>query len=167
MKPAFALAILALTACSASESQEPDAFDPADVAGFYALHEVDGHALGWYHQLGAVDCRVAFVAGELELAPNAYFILHLDYNFRCLGTDPGDGSSSMGIHGQIRSRKNQAYVLGGTGPNFFDTTRGFDSWTLEVTPNGEYVTLRFAGDYRSYFADPVLTMGPRAAAPGS
>ena len=30
----------------------------------------------------------------------------------------------MGIHGEIRSRENQAYVLGGTGPNFLTRLAG-------------------------------------------
>ena len=163
MKPAFALGIVALCIGCANEPQEPEFYDPADVAGFYALHEVDGHAIGWYHSMAAVDCQVAFVTGRLELAPNANFILDLGYNFRCIGTNPVDGSSSMRIQGKIRYRENQAYVLGGIGPNLVEPERVFDNWTLEVTPNGEHVTLRFAGGYRSYFADPVITMGPRVA----
>jgi hypothetical protein len=57
--------------------------------------------------------------------------------------------------------ENDAYVLGGLGPNFVAPERGFDNWMLEVRPDNPWVTLRFAGVYRDYFADPVLTMGPR------
>ena len=30
-----------------------------DHVGMYALAQVDGHQLGWYHQMGAVDCSAA------------------------------------------------------------------------------------------------------------
>lgn len=151
-------------ACRSEEAFDPSAiehFDPADVAGFYALNQVDGHAIGWYHQMAAVDCQIAFIGGELELAPNANFDLDLDYNFRCIGTDPVDGSGSMKIFGRIRYKENGAYILGGSGPNLIDPERALDNWALEVRPNDPFVTLRFAGFYREYFADPVLTMGPR------
>jgi hypothetical protein len=151
-------------ACRASEAYDPDGtstFDPAEVAGFYSLQQVDGHAIGWYHQMGAVDCQVAFIAGELEIAINANFVLDLDFNFRCLGTDPADGAGTMSITGTIRYKENGAWMLGGLGPNFVEPERNVDNWLLEVRPSDPSVSLRFAGFYRDYFADPVLTMGPR------
>lgn len=156
--------VLIGAACRSREALDPseiEYFDPAEVAGFYALHQVDGHAIGWYHHMAAVDCQIAFIEGELELAPNANFELDLDYNFRCIGTSPVDGSGTMKVFGRIRYMENDAYILGGSGPNFVEPERGLDNWMLEVRLNDPFVTLRFAGLYREYFADPVLTMGPR------
>lgn len=115
----------------------------------------------------AVDCQIAFIGGELELAPNANFDLDLDYNFRCIGTNSGDGSGSMKIVGKIRYKENGVFILGGSGPNFVEADRAFDNWMLEVRPDDPFVTLRFAGFYREYFADPVLTMGPQTVTPAS
>ena len=55
----------------------------------------------------------------------------------------------------------KAFILGGLGPNFVEPERNVDNWMLEVRPNDPWVALRFSGFYGDYFADPVLTMGPR------
>jgi hypothetical protein len=140
---------------------EEDRLDPAAVAGVYRLHQVDGHDIPWYHQLAGVDCRAAFVVGQLELETDASFFLTLDYDYRCLGANPGDGSATLTVRGTIRHRDDGIYYLHGTGPNFVNPQLGVDRWTLSVTPNGEFVTLRFTETYGEFFADPILTMGPR------
>lgn len=140
--------ILTVAACGTEGSVDPseiEYFDPAEVAGFYALNQVDGHAPGWYHQMGAVDCQVAFIGGELEVAPNANFELDLDYDFRCIGTNPVDGSGAMKISGKIRYKENDAFILGGLGPNLVEPERNVDNWLLEVRSNDPFVRLRFAG----------------------
>ena len=76
--------IIALNGC------DDDPFSPEDVAGFYPLSSVDGHDVGWYHDVGAADCQVAFIAGGLEITDSGQFDLDLDYNARCFGTDPFD-----------------------------------------------------------------------------
>ena len=156
--------VLTVAGCGAEGPPDPseiEYFDPAEVAGIYALSQVDNRAPGWYHQMGAVDCQIAFIGGDLEVASNANFELDLDYNFRCIGTNPVDGSGAMKIVGRVLFKENDAFILGGSGPNFVEPERSVDNWRLEVRPHDPFVTLRFAGFYREYFADPVLTMGPR------
>lgn len=154
----------ALVACRINNTgPDPEGhtfFDPLEVSGLYDLHEVDGHAIGWYHTLAAVDCQVAFMSGNLELADNADFILRLDFNYRCVdNTEAPDGSDRLFVQGKIRSREGNMYVLRGRGTNYIQPD--VDDWLLEVTPNGDFITLRFGGQHRAWFADPVLTMGPR------
>ena len=135
-------------------------FDPADIAGRYPLVQVDGHALGWYHQLGAVDCRAAFLVGELDILPNRSFDLHLDYDYRCLGANPFDGSANLRVHGNRMREAGDVVQLLGFGPDLINPSY-IDNWTLEVRVSGPEVTVRFAGFARTYWGDPVLTMGPR------
>jgi hypothetical protein len=95
---------------------------PAEVAGVYAISEVDGHPLGWYHHLAAVDCQAAFIDGQLDIGENGQYIIDLDYNFRCIGTDSFDGSDRFYAHGSIRYKEGEVFVLQGLGPNFVDPT---------------------------------------------
>jgi hypothetical protein len=134
---------------------------PGDYVGHYQLAEVDGHQLGWYHQLAAVDCSAAFTTGRLTIAPDRYFHLSLRYNFRCLGTDPFDGEGVLGVSGDdIRSTKD-VIVLNGYGPDLIGP--GADRWSLEVRPqgSGDRIEVRFWGFAREYWADPILMMGPK------
>ena len=163
-KPAVMLSAALIVAGCADNATEPapqETFDPAEVAGVYAIHEVDGHPVGWYHDLGAVDCQAAFLDGQLDIGENGQYILDLDYDFRCLGTDPFDGSGRFYAQGTIKYKEGEVFVLSGLGPNFVDPARVWDNWTFELRPNGDYVELRFAEFYRDYWADPVITLGPR------
>lgn len=163
-KPAIMLSVVLIAAGCADNATEPpeeEYFDPAEVAGVYAIHEVDGHPVGWYHHLAAVDCQAAFVDGQLDIGENGQYIIDLAYNFRCIGTESFDGSDRFYAHGSIRYKEGEVFVLQGLGPNFVDPARVWDNWTFEVRPNGDYVELRFAGFYREYWADPVITLGPR------
>ena len=135
------------------------AFNPSEVAGLYPIIQVDGHDLGWYHHLGYVDCQVAFIDGKLTLSANGVFDLDLVYNVRCFGPDPFDGSGRLRILGNSMSEENELVILRGSGPNLI--AGGADNWTLEVRRDDPYITLRFVGFYRDFWADPVLTMGPR------
>src|SRR5262245_7940797 len=78
---------------------DDDDLNPVDYAGSYALAKVDGHEPGWYHQMGAVDCQLAFTSGSLVITANKQFRLQLAYDFRCFGTDPFDGSDYLVIVG--------------------------------------------------------------------
>lgn len=163
-KPALMLSVALIVAGCADNATEPapeETFDPAEVAGVYAIHEVDGHPVGWYHDLAAVDCQAAFLDGQLDIGENGQYILDLDYDFRCLGTDPFDGSGRFYAQGTIKYKEGEVFVLSGLGPNFVDPARVWDNWTFELRPNGDYVELRFAEFYRDYWADPVITLGPR------
>jgi len=162
VKPAFALGLVALcTACRVSDLQEPESFDPAEVAGVYAIQEVDGHPVGWYHDLAAVSCQVAFIDGELDIGASGEFTLDLDYNFRCLGAESGDGSARFYAHGNAVWKEGDLVFLRGLGPNFVNPLQLWDNWTFELKPDDAYVTLRFTGSHRAYFGDPVITLGPR------
>jgi hypothetical protein len=153
--------VAVVAACNQSSGLEDTSFDPADIAGVYDLHQVDGHDLGWYHDLAAVDCQVAFVDGQLELDTDSRFLLSLDYDYRCVDANPVDGSSRLGVQGTILRRSGNTYYLGGLGPGYHPIGVGIDNWTLSLTPDGAFVTLRFTGAYGSYFADPIITLGPR------
>jgi len=134
---------------------------PAEFVGHYQLSSVDGHPLGWYHQLGAVDCSAAFTTGRLTIAPDQYFHLYLRYDYRCLGTDPFDGEGVLGVSGaEIRSTED-VIVLNGYGPDVFGL--GVGKWSIEIRPQASNAQLevRFWGLARQYWADPVLVMGPR------
>lgn len=153
--------VLVAAACRSENTLVQEVFDPSELAGEYPLNQVDGHAPGWYHHLGAVDCQVAFMQGELTLSANGAFFLHLDYNIRCLGPAPFDGTGTLGIIGNSMTEEKGVVVLRGSGPNLVAPQLGVDNWTLELRRNDPLVTLRFAGFYREFWADPVLTMGPR------
>jgi len=147
--------ILAASGCGAEA-----AFDPADVAGRYPLSQVDGHAPGWYHQLGAIDCQAAFIAGKLEIQPTGAFDLDLDYDFRCIGTDPFDGSGNLSVYGSSMREEGEVLMLYGFGPDLINPP-STDHWTLEARRSGSQLIVRFVGFARTYWGDPVLTLGPK------
>jgi len=151
--------IAALSSALACGDDEED-LNPADYAGFYALAQVDGHDPGWYHQMGGVDCEVAFTSGSLVITANKQFRLDLDYDFRCFGTDPFDGSDVLVIIGtDIKSSPGQI-VLNGIGPDFIGGTSR-ERWSFDAYPRGDHLEMRFYGLVREYWADPLLMMGPK------
>lgn len=146
--------IVALSGCA------KDPFKPEDVAGFYPLSSVDGHDVGWYHNVAATDCQVAFIAGGLEILPSGEFDLDLDFNARCFGTDPFDGSGFLHVFGKTTRKDGDVLLLQGTGPDMVHTS--FTTrWTLEVRVAGEQLTVRFVGFPRTWWGDPILGLGPR------
>jgi hypothetical protein len=146
--------IIALNGC------DDDPFRPEDVAGFYPLASVDGHDVGWYHDVGAVDCQVAFIAGGLEILSSGKFDLDLDYNARCLGTDPFDASGSLRVFGSSTRKDGDVLILEGKGPDMIYPA-SLSRWTLEVHVAGSQLTVRFVGFPRTWWGDPILGVGPR------
>jgi hypothetical protein len=140
---------------------DPREFDAAAVAGFYPIHQIDGHPLGRYLQLSSVNCQIAFITGGLEVAADKRFHLRLDYNYRCPDNIIPDGADDLSVFGSIITFQDNIYRLRGSGPNLIIPERGFDTWFLEVRPAGEFVSLRFGAQYGDFFANPDLTMGPR------
>lgn len=166
LRPMVGLGLFVLGACRqsfGSNDDIPQSFNQADVAGYYAIHQVEGHDIPWYHQIGGANCQVAFVTGGLEIAAVAGFSLDLDYNYRCVDSDPPDGSGSIRIRGAIRYYLKGDYALGGTGPNLIVPEQGFDDWFMTITPDGEFLRFRFTGLYGDYMGNPELTLGPRTA----
>ena len=147
--------IVALSGCGAG-----DAFKPEDVAGFYPLASVDGHDVGWYHDVAAADCQVAFIAGGLEVLPSGAFELDLDYNVRCFGTDPFDGTGNLHVFGGTTRQEGGVILLHGRGPDMINPAYT-ERWTLEVQAAGPQLTLRFVGFPRTWWGDPILGLGPR------
>ena len=146
----------ALLSCGGAEA----ALSPSDHLGRYALAQVDGHDLGWYHQLNAVDCAAAFTSGELVMGPAEEFSLELAYDYRCLGAQPFDGSDEFRVVGFDITALPGRIVLNGTGPDF--TGLDYFDWTLNVRPlAGDRVELRFGGRQGGYWGDPVLILGPK------
>lgn len=146
--------IVALSGCA------DDPFSPEEVAGYYPLASVDGHDVGWYHDVAGADCQVAFIAGGLEILPSGSFNLGLDYNTRCFGTDPFDGSGILGVVGSTTREDGDVVLLQGSGPDMINPAH-FDRWTLEVRIEGPQLTLRFVGFPRTWWGDPILGLGPR------
>ena len=151
--------IAAAFACRADSPSGPEALDPVDFHGVYPLAMVDGHALGWYHHT-ANNCQVAFAGdGTLTIGSGQPFLLALPYEYRWLDGNGTEGSSFLQVAaGRIESTATQLQLLG-YGPDPFGP--GVMPWMLEVTPNGEYITVRFRGAATLIWADPVLTLGPR------
>ena len=137
-----------------------------DHVGMYALAQVDGHQLGWYHQMGAVDCSAAFTHGGLTIGPDEYWRLELAYDVRCLGTDPFDGSDTLFAVGYVVRPTPQRIVLNGFGPDLIGRPA---NWSIEVRPLApdSLVEVRFLGSVRDDWADPVLTLGPQKPLDGS
>lgn len=153
--------LVGLLSCGAER-----ALNEGDHFGTYALAQVDGHDLGWYHQLNAVDCAAAFTSGELVIGPGNYFLLRLSYDFRCLGADPFDGSDGFGVLGSSIIALPDKLTLNGTGPDLIGGPASLDRWTLNVVPlAGDRIELRFAGSEGEYWGDPVLIMGPKVPHP--
>ena len=140
----------------------PRSVDPAEIEGFYAIHQVDGHDLGWYHNLGGVNCQLAFLEGGLEVSSDLRFFLELGYNYRCVANEALDGSDVLRIQGTVLNESDGVFALQGFGPNLFEPERGIDNWNLAFSKTGEFITLRITGKYRDFMADPVLTLGPRS-----
>ena len=156
-------AVLAQASCGAEQ-----ALNQGDHSGRYALVQVDGHDLGWYHQLNAVDCAAAFTSGELVMGPGDYFLLQLSYNFRCLGADPFDGSDRFAVFGGTIIALPDKLTLNGTGPDLIGGPQSLDRWTLNVVPlAGDRIELRFAGFEGQYWGDPILILGPKVPHPDS
>lgn len=122
MRPTLTASCLLIGAACRETFSAPreEAFDPTEVAGLYVLNQVDGHAIGWYHDLGTVDCQAAFINGQLELATNGQFDLDLDFNIRCFGTDPFDGTGRINVYGSRMRKEGDLVLLTGLGPNFVD-----------------------------------------------
>ena len=136
------------------------ALDHGDHLGRYALVQVDGHDLGWYHQLNAVDCAAAFTTGELVMGPGEEFYLELAFNFRCFGAQPYDGSDEFRVVGYDIVSFPDRIVLNGNGPDL--GVPGDFGWVLNVRPlAGDRIELRFAGFEGEYWGDPVLILGPK------
>ena len=167
VRPLVGLGLLLLSACRqsfGSGDDIPQSFNQADVAGFYAIHQVEGHDIPWYHQIGGVNCQVAFSSGGLDIDPVSGFTLDLDYNYRCVDGDPPDGSGSIFVRGAIRYYLKGTYALAGTGPNLIAPQAGFDDWFMTVKPDGDFLEFKFTGVYGDYMGNPVLTLGPRTGA---
>src|SRR5262245_28836518 len=143
----------ALTACA------DDPFSPEDVAGFYPLASVDGHDIGWYHHVAGADCQFAFTAGGLEILVTGAFELNLDYDVRCFGTNPFDALGFLRVFGERTREDKDLVLLEGRGPDLVYPA-ALDNWTLEVQRSGDHLTLRFTDAVRTWWADPVLVLGP-------
>ena len=158
---ARALATVAVCGVLSCDEQPVAPLDVANYVGHYELAQVDGHELGWYHQLQGVDCSAAFTSGRLSIAPDRAFRLQLYFKFRCLGTDPFDGEDAIEVTGNLIRPTEELIVLNGWGPDVVGP--GIDKWSLDVRPldSGEHVEVRFWGLVRQYWADPILRMGPK------
>ena len=137
-----------------------------DHVGMYALAQVDGHQLGWYHQMGAVDCSAAFTHGGLTIGADKSWRMALAYDFRCLGTHPFDSSDTLFVVGYVVRPSPQLIVLNGFGPDMIGRPA---NWSIEVRPLSpdSLVEVRFLGAARDDWGDPVLTLGPQKPLDGS
>lgn len=146
-----------------------DPLSPGDYLGQYALVQVNGKDLGWYHQLGAVDCTAAFTSGSLIMTRSPHgveqFQFRLDYNYRCLGIDPYDGTDVLVVVGTEIKADSDFLVLNGIGPDLIGGT-SHDKWSLDVRPRGEDLEVRIYGLNGQFWGDPVFVMGPRVAYDG-
>jgi hypothetical protein len=154
------LGLVALIAGAFSCSDSTAPLSTADYVGEYELTAVDGHPIGWYHQLNGVNCRAAFTLGELSISAAMQWRLDLEYDYRCLGAVSGDGEGRLTTYGTVVRSTPALFTLHGTGPDPINPAFAVN-WSIEVRPVGENLELRFTGAVREFWADPVLTMEPR------
>ena len=153
------LGVLALFAAAVSCRETTATVNTDDYVGQYPLAQVDGHPIGWYHQLNGVNCRAAFTVGTLSMSADKEWRIHLEYDYRCLGGVSGDGNAQLTVYGTVVRSTPELIVLNGSGPD--PVFGGGMAWTIEVRPLGDFVEVRFTDSAREYWADPILTMGPR------
>jgi hypothetical protein len=153
----LAVVVFAVAGCSADS-----ALKPGDFAGRWPMQQIDGHALGWYHWTN-VDCQAAPTGGELVIDANRSWSFEMPYDYRCVGAAPVDGSAVLTVSGTDARATGTIFLLLGRGPDLVADVPDTVPWTLEVTPDGEMIRVRFTGDARYVWADPILTMGPRTA----
>jgi hypothetical protein len=156
--------LVAMIALVASGCSGETLLAPGDLAGTWPLQQIDGHPLGWYHWTN-VECQAAPTEGELEIEADRSWRFEMAYDFRCVGATSYDGSSSLLVSGDDARGTERLVILLGRGPDLVGNVPDLVPWTLEVTPMGELMQVRFSGDARYVWADPVFTMGPRAMVP--
>jgi hypothetical protein len=150
-------------ALSCGESTAP--LSTADYVGQYELTAVDGHPIGWYHQLNGVNCRAAFTLGDLSISAEMRWRLDLEYDYRCLGAVSGDGEGRLITSGNVVRSTSELIILNGLGPHPA-SPEILINWSIELRPLDETVEVRFTGSVREFWADPVLTMTRAAVAEG-
>jgi hypothetical protein len=156
--------VLTITATITTSCNADRALSPADYEGEYPLLQVNDHDLGWYNDVNG-ECQVAFTAGSLILASGEatgkkQFLFRVNYNVRCLGVDPFDGSGFLDVRGTDVKPADGKLVLNGFGPDMI-TGLGADRWTLEVRPIGSNLDVRIWGLNGQLWSDPVFIMGPK------
>ncbi len=137
---------------------------PADYEGEYPLLQVNDRDLGWYHDVLS-ECQLAYTSGSLIITSGqstgtTQFLFRVNFNIRCLGVDPFDGTGFLDVRGADVKPADGKLVLNGFGP---DMIAGFgaDRWTLEVRPVGPNVDVRIRGLNGEFWATPVFIMGPK------
>lgn len=140
---------------------------PADYEGEYPLLQVNDRDLGWYHDVLS-ECQLAYTSGSLIITSGQstgprQFLFRVDFNMRCLGVDPFDGSGFLDVRGTDVKPSDGKLVLNGFGPS---PIIGVDRWSLEVRPIGSNIDVRIWGVNGELLADPVFIMGPKQAHTG-
>jgi hypothetical protein len=155
--------LLVLAAAFAISCDGSDPLSPSDFEGEYPLVQVNDHDLGWYLDEG--ECQIAYTSGSLIITSGAttgrkQFLFRANYNVRCLGVDPFDGSGFLDVRGTDVHPDDNMLVLNGLGP---DLIAGFGSerWTLEARPAGPNLDVSIVGLNAQLWGDHVFLVGPK------
>ncbi|HEX6313886.1 MAG TPA: hypothetical protein VFZ73_03470 [Gemmatimonadaceae bacterium] len=147
------------TSCGADE-----VLSPADFEGQYPLVQVNGRGRDWFHQVSQ-ECQAAFRTGSLIITTSStrrvkQFRFRVDYDYRCLGTHPVDGSATLDVTGTEVKSTEAMLVLNGYGPDMVSGL-GADRWSLEARPVGANLEVRIWGLNGQLWGEPVFLMGPK------
>jgi hypothetical protein len=167
MSALLRMIVLAMTSMVVMSCNADRLLSPADYEGEYPLLQVNDRDLGWYHDVPG-ECQLAYTSGSLVITSSQstgreQFLFRVDFNVRCLGVDPFDGSGSLGVQGTDVKPGDGKLVLNGFGPS---PVIGVDRWSLEVRPVGSNIDVRILGVNGELWADPVFIMGPKQAYTG-
>jgi hypothetical protein len=150
-----------LSACS-----DDSPLSPADIAGTYALNDVNGAGLGVPHQLGGASCTAAFTDGSMTINQNDQFSLNFTYRYLCEGeTAPGLLLQLIIVGDEVRNVGEWLYMTGtatsGTCGPAGQGPQACPFWGIAVRPELPMIRVEFLDARAAFWADPRFTLGPR------
>jgi hypothetical protein len=146
---------LALVGCSGD-----DGLSPRDIAGTYALAEVNGEVPGTPLQLAGANCTAAFTSGSLTVMGSGSFVFSASYTYLCVGAPAPGLLLQLVISGDDVRTVGSSLYMTGCGPIEVQS-QPCPLWSLSVRPSLPMVTVEFLDARAAFWGDPVFTMGPR------
>lgn len=156
-----AVAAVLLSACS-----DDSPLSPADIAGTYALTDVNGMGLNTPHQLGGANCTATFTDGSMTISRNDQFSLNFTYRFLCAGeTAPGLLLQLIIVGDEVRNVGEWLYMTGtatsGTCGPVGNPSPPCPIYGVAVRPELPMIRVEFLDARAAFWGDPRFTLGPR------